>query len=63
MIVIMFCFVLSPCICFVVVSVSVYNVFVLCFMFLGSTLVQAVPFGATQSSVTNQNYNYKLRTF
>ena len=43
--------------CFVVVSVPVYNVFVLCFMFLGSTLVQAVPFGATQSTLTNQINN------
>ena len=40
--------------CFVIVSVSVYNVFVLCIIFLGSTLVQAVPSGATKSSLTNQ---------
>ena len=41
--------------CFIIVSVSVYNVFVLCIMFLGSILVQAVPFSATgtQSSLTN----------
>ena len=55
-------FVLLLYLCFVVVSVPVYNVFVLCFMFLGSTLVQDVPFGATQSTLTNQINNNNNNT-
>lgn len=34
-----------------------YAQHVLCFMFSGSTLVQAVPFGATKSTLTNQICN------
>ena len=56
MIVILFCFCtfFLLYLCFVIVSVSVYNVFVLCVMLSGSTLVQVMPFGATHSSLTNQ---------
>ena len=71
MIVVIFVFAFSSCcICalllylhFIIVSVPVYNVLALCIMFSGSTLVQDVPFGATQSSLTNQinNNNHEPR--